>query len=195
MSPVFRLALGLAAVDGLASAFVATLLLAFFVIGSGDQSAAISVAASDVLVVRKSALAGSMTVQLVARLEDEQHSVNAVITPVSGQSGLVQVTEARAMTDGGAVYWSDCESQSPTCRSQLLITKPKRTCSHFRISAADTTRSFSDNFPRSIVVEATLIPLVEATASKPIEMPVDGRSWLHIKLYCGSPLQLQLEQF
>ncbi|MBK1838388.1 hypothetical protein JHL17_13290 [Azospirillum sp. YIM B02556] len=196
MSPMFRLALGLAAVDGLASAFVATLLLAFFVIGSGEQSAAIDVSASDVLLLKKSVAAGPMTVQILGILSGEGSSLNAQIIPNPAHSGLLPVTDAREMTDKGLVYWFDCSSVAAACQSQLVIIKPRRDkCWHFRISAANTSESFSDTFPSYIGIEVMLMPMGGSKNAKTANLPVDGRSWIDIRLHCrGIPLDIILEK-
>lgn len=184
MSSVFRLALGLAAVDGLASAFVATLMLAFFVIGSGEQSAAVDFASSEVLLIKKSIASEPMRLQLLVNLRSGPDSSYTVIVPTPGSTGLMPVSDTVEFAKDGGVYWYDCRSELQSCESQLVVTKPSRgKCWQVRISVASTPQSFAETFPGAIDIEATLMPLGRNTS--PFKLLVDGQSWLDLRVHCG----------
>src|SRR5690242_17483153 len=119
MSYVFRLALGLAAIDGLTSAFVATLILAFAVIGSGESQSSPDMSATVVLSLKKVMSDKSpMKIGLLAAIFKEPGAPMAVITHDVGGSTLSPIPTASQLTKGGSVLWFDCISDSDSCSSQ-----------------------------------------------------------------------------
>jgi hypothetical protein len=177
VSHVFRLALGLAAIDGLTSAFVATLILAFSVIGSGERSSAPDMSATTIIEFKKSSYDdASMKIGLLAAIYTSSNAALSISSYNRQAGGLLPISTASPLTKGGSVRWFDCTSEFASCSSQLMITKPAKTCWVLKLSPATTMMAFSDFYPSKIKLESRIFPRASGQPLDPIELLLDG-SW------------------
>src|ERR1700681_2777696 len=102
MKPIFVLGLGLAAIDGLTSAFVAMLVLALVVIGSGAQEAPPDVSETVMFIVQKPAI------RLLARISADAAPVS-VLVPREGFQDE-RLPELEMYTRNGRVEWLNCDT-------------------------------------------------------------------------------------
>jgi hypothetical protein len=120
MNNGFALALGLAAIDGLTSAFVAMLVLALAVIGSGEQSGATAdISGQTILYVRK---------PLINFLVRVAPTCKVFAQRVPRGQADERLKEIESYTNGGSVRWIDCTPApgDTICRAQLIINRPVR---------------------------------------------------------------------
>jgi len=158
MKSSFALSLGIAAIDGLTCAFVAMLVLALVLIGSGETTQAPDWTRSGILLIQKmddNTAATQMPLLLLVDVQagtgthassDVKLNSDGTLLPLPGLSGAVD--------PGGSVSWADhtC-SESRICSAELFVALPREpTGWRVRLRIADTSGSFADDFPHSITL-------------------------------------------
>lgn len=159
MESSFAMALGLAAIDGLLSAFVAMLMLALVLIGSGETSGGgPDWNRSTILLMEKSdprdagqPMRSRMLIDVYA--QGEGRSLHACTVESAGKLEEFDVLKPIA----GHVFWSDCsENTASKCEARLMIVSPKPGSMWLvRLRIADTFGGFSDDFPSTVNVKLT----------------------------------------
>jgi hypothetical protein len=158
MKSSFALSLGIAAIDGLTCAFVAMLVLALVLIGSGETTQAPDWTSSGILLIQKmddNTAATQMTMLLLVDVQagpgkdapsDVKLNSDGTLQPLPHLSPAVEAAR------GGRVSWADhtC-SESRICSAELFVTRPRQpTGWRVRLRIADTSGSLADDFPQSL---------------------------------------------
>lgn len=146
----FVLALGLAAIDGLTSAFVAMLILALAVIGSGEQTgAAPDVSETTVLFIQK---------PLVNFLVRVAPKCNVIAQRVPGAQTSGRLTEIDLYTKAGSVTWRDCSPvlDDNFCLAQLIIDRPVAGRWRIYLANSNTQANFTEKQPKQVDVQLQL---------------------------------------
>lgn len=139
MNNGFVLALGLAAIDGLTSAFVAMLILALAVIGSGQPAEVDAKSESVWLSISKP------SVKFLVMVEPVCGGIKAMRVP-QDQPSMQRLREVESQTQQGTVNWIDsCSSEDDRCSAQLLVNRPK-SARPWRIylASANTQKNFTE---------------------------------------------------
>jgi hypothetical protein len=139
MNNSFVLALGLAAIDGLTSAFVAMLILALAVIGSGQPADVDATSESVWLSIRKP------SVKFLVIVEPVCGGTRAMRIP-QDQPSMQRLRELESQTKQGTVNWIDsCSAEDDRCSAQLFINRPKSGQPwHIYLASADTQGKFTE---------------------------------------------------
>jgi hypothetical protein len=140
----FALALGLAAIDGLTSAFVAMLVLALAVIGSGEQTgAAPDTSETTVLSIRK---------PIINFLVRVAPACNVFAQRVPGGQIKGRLTEIESYTKAGSVEWIDCTPNSgdSICLAQLVINRPLSGSWRISLANSNTEGNFTERLPSQV---------------------------------------------
>jgi hypothetical protein len=132
MNAVFILGLGLAAIDGLTSAFVAMLVLALVVIGSGASDAPPDISETAVLIVQKPAI------RLLASIAADS-AAPSLLVPREGFQDE-RVPELEIYTRSGRVEWLNCD----TCSARLQINRPSNVLWRVCLVRANTPMGFTE---------------------------------------------------
>ena len=151
MNSGFVLALGLAAIDGLTSAFVAMLILALAVIGSGQSGTPQTSQETALLSIQKSSLKFSIAVEPVCG------SDRSTRVP-RGSLINERLREIESHTQNGSIIWIDsCSASDEKCQAQLIINKPKKK-ERWRIyiANANTQGNFTERSKGPVNIEVTL---------------------------------------
>jgi hypothetical protein len=150
MNASFILALGLAAIDGLTSAFVAMLIMALVVAGGNGGAAGQETDKALIVTVAKHA-----PVKLMVRLaagEGKPVPVYAL------DQNTFQTIKLSTNKDGGRILWRDCAtSPGGGCTAQLIIERPRdgqKWSMEFAI--ATTNAELTETMPRPIKLELKL---------------------------------------
>lgn len=141
MNQAFVLGLGLAAIDGLTSAFVAMLVLAIAVIGSGEGGPPPDVSETSVLFIKKP------VVRLLAGFAPGS-SAPVLRVPIQSFDDD-RIPELEVYTKQGRVNWLDCDR----CTSQLRIDRPKDDVWRVCLAFANTPGNLTDGNPGLMTVE------------------------------------------
>jgi hypothetical protein len=158
MNPIFILGLGLAAIDGLTSAFVAMLVLAMAVIGSGAREAPPDVSETAVFIIQKPAI--RLLVSIAA--DTARPVVRAPRTSFLEE----RLSELEPYTNNGSVLWVNCD----TCSPRLQINKPRSVSWRVCVASANTPGSFTESPLGSIKLKVS-------TITKPGETSIDDGPW------------------
>jgi len=147
MSGSFILALGLAAIDGLTSAFVAMLVLALVVTGGDGGAAGPGIGKSVVVTIVKRA-----PVKLMVRVgagEGEAVPVYAL------DQNTFQTIKLSARARVGRVMWRDCRiSSSGSCVAQMLIEQPlDHQKWRMELAIATTDTELSNALPKPVTLD------------------------------------------
>jgi hypothetical protein len=156
VNPVFILGLGLAAIDGLTSAFVAMLVLAIIVIGSGAQGTPPDVSETAVLFIKKP------PIRLLVSVAPDT-AKPALLVPRQGFNDE-QLAMLKPYTKNGRVEWVDCDN----CRAQLLIIRPINVGWHLCLAYANTPGNFTESAPGAIELELELRTVTRTGKSAPL---------------------------
>ncbi|MBX5157665.1 hypothetical protein HJB89_11075 [Rhizobium sp. NZLR8] len=118
MNGGFVLALGLAAIDGLTSAFVAMLIMALVVAGGNGGASGKETDKALIVTIAKHA-----PVKLMVRLA----AGDGKPVPVYAlDQNTFQTIDLSASTEGGRILWRDCSvSPGGGCTAQLIIERPQ----------------------------------------------------------------------
>lgn len=161
MNNSFILALGLAAIDGLTSAFVAMLILALAVIGSGQQGGSDTSTETALLNITRPRL------NLLVRVSPDCGGQGALRAPIIGGKSE-RLEEIESFTKQGSVYWIEaCNATDEVCSSQLIVNNglPDRPWC-IDLAIGNTPLNFTDGPTKPINVTLTL---VNGTESPPLE--------------------------
>ena len=152
MNNSFVLALGLAAIDGLTSAFVAMLILALSVIGSGQPAELEATSDGVSLLIRKP------SIKFLVMVEPVCGGPNARRIP-QNQPSTQRLREIENQTNGGTVYWIDtCSSDDEACSAQLLISRPRGKSWRIYLANSTTQKNFTEgSLGSTFEVKMTLI--------------------------------------
>jgi hypothetical protein len=140
----------LAAIDGLTSAFVAMLILALAVIGSGEQSgAAPDISETTVLSIRKP------IVNFLVRVAPK---CNVFAQRVPGVQTAGHLAEIDSFTRAGSVTWKDCSPLlgDSNCLAQLIVDRPASGRWRIYLANSNTEANFTETPPKQVEVELLL---------------------------------------
>lgn len=159
----FAMAIGLAAIDGLLCAFVAMLVVALVLIGSGESTGVPDITRSVVLQIdkRDPRPGKPMTAALLLNLNVQSGSVKqrVLLAPDAAvRSRMTEVPGLRngSLEPGGRVVWQDCFEDETSdyrghCESRLLIARPQPG-SQWEISVrvVDSSKRLANDFPKEV---------------------------------------------
>jgi hypothetical protein len=175
------ISLGLAAVDGLLCAFVAILVLALVLIGSGTSVSAPDLIASHVLLFDINSVDQSRKSIDLRLLVDVgiQGAPDRSKPSVSSNGRMVVLSGLEQHLQHGSILWKDCQTlDQGRCSAALFVTRPKiGERWRIRIRLADADNSFTTSSIPSYKIKATLGGRsrgnLELTPDNPIEICAD----------------------
>jgi hypothetical protein len=177
------IAIGIAAIDALLSAFTALLLLALVMLRPTGASSAGEVKDMHVFLFDKVASAGNAVSHRLL-LDIKSSEQPELVSIFETEAGLKEIKQASSLVKpGGSVAWYDCTSRDSMCTAKLMIVKPLGNWT-IRFRVAESANGYGATFPQQIHVKARGLGASELSG---IDQALDVGSQITLCLTWGAP--------